>query len=178
MQTSIGQATAFGTGPFPTSRAESASAPNDSTSSSTNTAAITANDFLQLLVTEMKNQDPTANTDPNEYINQLVQVNSLQQLIQINQDLGGTSSTSSDSGTSSSARTPPVDAANATTQNTTTSGAQTGNLPLPSVSGAATRVARALQFPSAANSPAELRNLVQAPGSHNGALRTNISTAR
>jgi flagellar basal-body rod modification protein FlgD len=50
-------------------------------------ATISANDFLTLLVTEMKNQDPTANTDPNEYINQLVQVNSLQQLISINQTL-------------------------------------------------------------------------------------------
>ena len=50
-------------------------------------STISANDFLTLLVTEMKNQDPTANTDPNEYINQLVQVNSLQQLIGINQTL-------------------------------------------------------------------------------------------
>jgi flagellar basal-body rod modification protein FlgD len=40
-----------------------------------------------LLVTEMQNQDPTADTDPNEYINQLVQVNSLEQLIDINQTL-------------------------------------------------------------------------------------------
>ncbi len=50
-------------------------------------AIVSANDFLTLLVTEMKNQDPTANTDPNEYINQLVQVNSLEQLISINQTL-------------------------------------------------------------------------------------------
>jgi flagellar basal-body rod modification protein FlgD len=50
-------------------------------------ASISANDFLSLLVTEMKNQDPTATTDPNEYINQLVQVNSLEQLISINQNL-------------------------------------------------------------------------------------------
>ena len=57
------------------------------TSSSGTSASITANDFLTLLVTEMKNQDPTANTDPNEYINQLVQVNSLQQLIAINETL-------------------------------------------------------------------------------------------
>jgi len=61
-------------------------------SSDSNSATITANDFLQLLVTEMQNQDPTADTDPNEYINQLVQVNSLEQLISINQELGGTSS--------------------------------------------------------------------------------------
>ncbi len=80
----------------------SSSSGDDSSSSSTSTAAITANDFLELLVTEMKNQDPTATTDPNEYINQLVQVNSLEQLIQINQDLG--SAASSASGTSSDAR--------------------------------------------------------------------------
>lgn len=54
-----------------------------------NSAGITANDFLTLLVTEMKNQDPTANTNPNEYINQLVNVNSLQQLISINETLTG-----------------------------------------------------------------------------------------
>lgn len=56
-------------------------------SSGSDSASITANDFLTLLVTEMQNQDPTAATDPNEYINQLVQVNSLQQLISINQNL-------------------------------------------------------------------------------------------
>ena len=50
-------------------------------------ASISANDFLTLLVTEMKNQDPTAQTDPNEYVNQLVQVNSLEQLISINETL-------------------------------------------------------------------------------------------
>jgi flagellar basal-body rod modification protein FlgD len=55
-----------------------------SNTSGQNSSTITANDFLTLLVTELKNQDPTANTDPNAYVNQLVQVNSLQQLIQIN----------------------------------------------------------------------------------------------
>jgi flagellar basal-body rod modification protein FlgD len=58
-----------------------------------NGATITANDFLTLLVTELKNQDPTANTDPNAYVNQLVQVNSLQQLIQINQNTNAPSAT-------------------------------------------------------------------------------------
>jgi flagellar basal-body rod modification protein FlgD len=69
-------------------------------------ATISANDFLTLLVTEMQNQDPTAQTDPNEYINQLVQVNSLEQLIDINQNLttaiGGSGSTSSGSTSSTS----------------------------------------------------------------------------
>ena len=60
---------------------------SSNSNASSDSAAITANDFLTLLVTEMKNQDPTAAQDPNEYINQLVNVNSLQQLISINQNL-------------------------------------------------------------------------------------------
>jgi flagellar basal-body rod modification protein FlgD len=72
----------------PSSSSASAAADTSSTSSSdTSSATISANDFLTLLVTEMQNQDPTANTDPNEYINQLVNVNSLEQLIDINQNL-------------------------------------------------------------------------------------------
>ncbi len=68
-------------------------------SSSQSSGTITANDFLALLVTELKNQDPTAQTDPNAYVNQLVQVNSLQQLIQINQK---TTESGASSGTSGS----------------------------------------------------------------------------
>jgi flagellar basal-body rod modification protein FlgD len=64
--------------------------------SSTDSSTISANDFLTLLVTEMQNQDPTADTDPNEYINQLVNVNSLEQLISINQNI---STALGDSGT-------------------------------------------------------------------------------
>lgn len=52
--------------------------------------AITSSDFLTLLVAELKNQDPTQPTDPNAYIQQLVGVNSLQQLISINQNLTST----------------------------------------------------------------------------------------
>lgn len=63
---------------------------SNSTGSSTDAATISSNDFLTLLVTEMQNQDPTADTDPNEYINQLVNVNSLEQLISINQTLSST----------------------------------------------------------------------------------------
>ena len=62
---------------------------SSSSNSASSTATITANDFLQLLVTELQNQDPTANTDPNEYVDQLVQVNDLQQQIQMNQTLDG-----------------------------------------------------------------------------------------
>src|SRR5580698_7175651 len=58
-----------------------------SSGADSSSSTISSNDFLSLLVTEMQNQDPTADTDPNEYINQLVQVNSLEQLIDINQNL-------------------------------------------------------------------------------------------
>src|ERR1700745_3902692 len=57
------------------------------TNPATDNSTITSNDFLTLLVNELKNQDPTQPTDPNAYISQLVGVNSLQQLIQINQGL-------------------------------------------------------------------------------------------
>jgi flagellar basal-body rod modification protein FlgD len=76
-------------------RAAATGAASTSTSSSSD---ITSNDFLTLLVTEMQNQDPTQPTDPNAYIQQLVGVNSLQQLISINQELGAASSGSTSSG--------------------------------------------------------------------------------
>ena len=60
-------------------------------------ATVSANDFLALLVTEMKNQDPTAQTDPTQYVNQLVQVNSLEQLIEINENLSSSLGTTAHS---------------------------------------------------------------------------------
>jgi flagellar basal-body rod modification protein FlgD len=63
---------------------------------SASSATITASDFLTLLVSELQNQDPTQPTDPNAYITQMVGVNSLQQLISINQgitSLGSTTAT-------------------------------------------------------------------------------------
>jgi flagellar basal-body rod modification protein FlgD len=60
---------------------------NTSSAAADSGSTITANDFLTLLVAEMKNQDPTQPTDPNAYISQMVDVNSLQQLIGINQGI-------------------------------------------------------------------------------------------
>lgn len=67
--------------------AVAAAAPSGTTPSTTSAATaknISSTDFLTLLVSELKNQDPTQPTDPNAYITQLAQVNSLQQLININ----------------------------------------------------------------------------------------------
>jgi flagellar basal-body rod modification protein FlgD len=72
----------------PRASAATGSSSSQAATDASGTAAgttITANDFLTLLVAEMKNQDPTQPTDPNAYISQMVQVNSLQQLIGINQ---------------------------------------------------------------------------------------------
>lgn len=71
----------------PSSPSASAPAAAAATSPAPNSSTITSNDFLSLLVAEMKNQDPTQPTDPNAYIQQLVGVNSLQQLIAINGEL-------------------------------------------------------------------------------------------
>jgi flagellar basal-body rod modification protein FlgD len=148
-------------------------------SSSSDSSTISANDFLTLLVTEMQNQDPTASTDPNEYINQLVQVNSLEQLISINQNLStalGSSSTtsSSNAATGSTAASQAVSSvssagthgtaqkangAQAATTGTVPAGSVSaqakqvsGNLSVPETKAAAQRVAQALNGQSHAHS--------------------------
>ncbi len=84
--------------------ASSSSGKAAAASGSPNQATITANDFLTLLVTEIQNQDPTTQTDPMQYITQLVGVNSLEQLVQINQTL--TTATGSATPTGAAASTP------------------------------------------------------------------------
>jgi flagellar basal-body rod modification protein FlgD len=135
----------------------SASASSASSSAASDSATISANDFLTLLVTEMQNQDPTANTDPNEYINQLVSVNSLEQLISINQtlttSLGSTAASASASPAAASA-----DRTSAQAQSTSSGAATTlpgalsaaatklapGNLGIPAANSAAQTVATSL----------------------------------
>ena len=63
-----------------------------STTPTTNTnqqslSGLTGDSFLTLLTAQLKSQDPTAPTDPTEFVGQLVQFNSLEQLIQINSNL-------------------------------------------------------------------------------------------
>src|ERR1700674_3676814 len=75
--------------PRAVAKPKDATAPtSSSTTAASNSSDITSDDFLTLLVSELKNQDPTQPTDPNAYITQLAQVNSLQQLISINQGIG------------------------------------------------------------------------------------------
>ena len=46
--------------------------------------------FMQLLITQLQNQDPLSPMDPSTFVTQLVGVNSLDQLTQINQLLQNT----------------------------------------------------------------------------------------
>ncbi len=163
-QVTAGQALTRTTASPMASPTSGASGTGSSSDSSDSSATISANDFLTLLVTEMQNQDPTSDTDPNEYINQLVQVNSLEQLIDINQtlstDVGSTSSTSGDGtlkqatqatssaaglgATPSAAASPRATVSSASTTQTGNTSPVSGNLSAPRTNLAAERVGHAL----------------------------------
>jgi flagellar basal-body rod modification protein FlgD len=73
--------------------AKPAATSNATSSSSTSAPGTSATSlqetFLNLLVTELQNQDPTAPVDPTEMVGQLVSLNQLDQLISINSTLSG-----------------------------------------------------------------------------------------
>ena len=63
---------------------------NTVTSASTSTPSntqLTGNDFITLLVTQLQKQDPMNPVDPTQFVTQLVQFNTLEQVMQINQIL-------------------------------------------------------------------------------------------
>jgi flagellar basal-body rod modification protein FlgD len=51
------------------------------------TSLATENTFLQLMVAQLKNQDPTAPTDSTQFLTQLAQFSQLEQLINIRTEL-------------------------------------------------------------------------------------------
>jgi flagellar basal-body rod modification protein FlgD len=134
------------------------SSAGNSSDSSGNSATISANDFLTLLVTEMQNQDPTANTDPNEYINQLVSVNSLEQLIDINQNLS-TAVGSSPTGSGGSSPSPVV----VSSASSLTGKGASGQLPAAAHPAAAPVTARSLGH-TASNPAIPAAGATRAPG--------------
>jgi len=74
---------------------------DSSNSSSTGSASSLQNTFMDLLVTELQNQDPTAPVDPTEMVTQMVSLNSLDQLISINSTLENMSGTGPTTGSPS-----------------------------------------------------------------------------
>ncbi len=78
------------------SAATAASSAGTSSTASTNPGADLTNTFLQLLTIQLKNQSPLDPVDPNQFVTQLAQFNSLGELTQIQQlmqtlvnDVGG-----------------------------------------------------------------------------------------
>lgn len=60
----------------------------------TSSATVGYNDFLQLLIAQMRNQDPTSPTDMAQYMSQFAQLSSVEQAIQTNAKLDTLLSTS------------------------------------------------------------------------------------
>jgi flagellar basal-body rod modification protein FlgD len=79
----------------PIARAEDASSPYDqqtagdstSTGNSKNTSNVSQDEFLQLLVAQLKNQNPLNPTNSDQFMSELAQFSQLQQVIGIHQDL-------------------------------------------------------------------------------------------
>jgi flagellar basal-body rod modification protein FlgD len=72
-----------------TSATDTSGTGSTSTGSTTSTATNTVNynTFLQLLIAEMKNQDPTNPTDTSQYMSQFAQMSSVEQAMQTNTKL-------------------------------------------------------------------------------------------
>jgi flagellar basal-body rod modification protein FlgD len=80
--------------------ASSSSSSSSGSPSGTSQSAGLANEetFLQLLVAQIKNQDPTQPTDGTQFLTQLAQFSQLEQLIGIKQDLDSTQQPTSGTG--------------------------------------------------------------------------------
>ncbi|MDQ2950036.1 MAG: hypothetical protein M3Y27_29555 [Acidobacteriota bacterium] len=73
-----------------TNQANSSSGSNSSSSSSSAPGGMVANEstFLTLLVAQLKNQDPLSPTDSTQFVGELAQFSSLEQLTNINSNVG------------------------------------------------------------------------------------------
>lgn len=60
---------------------------NAASSDTAASATVDYNQFLQLLVAELQNQDPTSPTDPTQYMSQLASFSSVEQQVQTNSTL-------------------------------------------------------------------------------------------
>src|SRR5579862_5438610 len=76
------------TGPF-------TSTPTTSVVNNSPQATLGKNDFLQLLVTQLQNQDPTSPTDSSTFMTQLAQFSTLEQETNISQSVDGLANTES-----------------------------------------------------------------------------------
>jgi len=83
----------------PVAAAASTTGSSSSTSSATSSATTNiGSTFLNLLVQELQNQDPTAPMDSTAMVGQMISLNQLDQLTSINQEIGGSSTSTTTSG--------------------------------------------------------------------------------
>jgi|SRR5579884_2926257 len=89
----------------PRASAAAPGTPSNASSASTNPVDSMANEqtFLQLLVAQIQNQDPLSPTDSMQFVSQLAQFSSLEQLININQ---GVSTLTTELGSTNTTTTP------------------------------------------------------------------------
>ena len=73
----------------------SASTSGSSSSSAASQTSVDYNSFLQLMIQEMKNQDPTNPQDPTQYMSQIAMFSNVQQAVQTNSKLDSLLTTSS-----------------------------------------------------------------------------------
>jgi flagellar basal-body rod modification protein FlgD len=103
-----------------------ASASQPSSTSGTTSQAPTEEMFLQLLVAQIQNQDPTNPSDSTQFVSQLAQFSELEQVMAIRGDIeqamGITQGTGTSTGTSTGQTTDPLtgQSTNPTTKQTTT----------------------------------------------------------
>ena len=94
-------------------QAQDSSSTDSSSSSSSSLDSLTSeNTFLQLLIAQIKNQDPLNPTDSIQFVGQLVQYSELEQLMGINQ--GVQALTGATTPTTPAAQTSPTTATNRT----------------------------------------------------------------
>jgi flagellar basal-body rod modification protein FlgD len=78
-----------------TVNAKASAAPTTGTNSGSSSASGIGSTFLNLLATELQNQDPTAPVDSTAMVGQMISLNQLDQLISINQTVTGSTGTGS-----------------------------------------------------------------------------------
>ena len=89
--------------PFETFAASTAPGANTGASSTTSGTAPSQQMFLQLLVAQIKNQDPTTPTDPSQFVAQLAQFSQLEQTIAIRQGVDTINTTAATAATAAAA---------------------------------------------------------------------------
>lgn len=70
-----------------TKAAETTSSSSQTASTSTTSTGVNQNEFLTLLVAQLKNQDPMNPTDSAQFMGELAQFSTLQEVIGVHQDL-------------------------------------------------------------------------------------------